>query len=183
MVYNGAEWAIVEKGGPRWLRRPTDGRRCGTGKVDGDSIPSLYGEYSFNLDDKGRIVVPSRFRQAFAQGYYLTHGPEASLYLLPLATWAGARARLEQMSRSTPELWMLRRLLHSGTYGTPDSQGRLLVPPGLREYASLVAGGPVTLIGVENRMELWNTSRWQALARRSVPPPSPMAEKFAELGL
>ncbi len=146
-------------------------------------MEALFGEYPFNLDEKGRICVPSRFRDVFADGYYLTHGPEGSLNLLPLATWTEVRARVAQLKRDDPQLWMLRRLLFSGTYGTPDSQGRLLVPPGLREYASLEAGGPVTLLGVENRLELWSTDRWRALARQSSAPASSMAQKFAEIGL
>jgi MraZ protein len=143
----------------------------------------FYGEYEHGLDDKGRVIIPQKFREALDPGYYLTRGLEGCLWLFPSAGWEDISAKLSETKLTHLQARLFERLLYSGTYGNVDRQGRLLVPSGLREYAQLSTGGQVVLIGVRNRFELWNVDRWRHASSPTAVADSGMAEKWAEIGV
>lgn len=119
----------------------------------------LIGEYQHNIDVKGRVAVPAKFRDDLGLQFYITKGLDGCLFALPLAEWN----RLEEKIRAMPisKARGLQRFFFSGAAEVqPDKQGRILIPQQLREHAGL--DKEITLIGTLNRVEIWNTENWKA---------------------
>jgi MraZ protein len=143
---------------------------------------AFNGEFEHNLDDKGRVIVPVRFRDALADGYFITRGLDGCLWLFPMVTWQGFSEKLTQSRITQHDARQLDRLLFSGTDGELDKQGRLNIPSSLRSHAGLDLGGPVVVLGVKNRIELWEPARWADITGQ-VAEDSHFAEQLGELGL
>ncbi len=119
----------------------------------------LIGEFQHNIDAKGRVIVPARFREDLGETFYVAKGLDKCLFVFPPAEWARLQARICAMPISKAR--KLQRFFFSGAAElVPDRQGRVLIPQPLREYAGLVKD--VTFIGAGGRAELWSTARWTA---------------------
>jgi MraZ protein len=118
------------------------------------------GEHGHTLDPKGRVVIPLVYRNALAEGVFLTRGMDECLWLFPSATWRTISSRLRQMRTFAARSRLRDRRLFAGTDTEMDAQGRLALPSTLRAHAGLVESGPVVVVGVNNRLELWNPERW-----------------------
>jgi MraZ protein len=121
---------------------------------------AFYGEYEHSLDDKGRVVIPVRYRPAFEDGYFVTRGLERCLWIFPLPTWEAVSEKLGPSPLTLEPARQLDRQFYAGIDGRLDRQGRFLIPPPLRDHASLDAGKPVVLVGVKNRIEIWKPEFW-----------------------
>jgi MraZ protein len=126
------------------------------------------GQYRHALDEKGRLSVPALFRRDTAGNaisrYKLTVGFEDSLFLFPLEYWqAVVEPQLLELSVMEREARMVTRMfLARAADCEPDKQGRIVVPAPLREFAGLEPEKDVIVIGMYNRVELWNVDRWLA---------------------
>jgi MraZ protein len=121
----------------------------------------FWGEFSHQLDDKGRLIVPARFRPHLSSGAILTRGLDRNLVIYPDSAWRDVTERLNQMPITHPTTRALRRLLFSGAVeATLDRQGRISIPAYLRAYAGLE--GEVLIAGMETFLELWEPSTWRA---------------------
>lgn len=121
----------------------------------------FWGEYSHQLDEKGRLIIPARYRPQLRQGAILTRGLDNNLVIYPDETWRAVSERLNELPITHPTARALRRLLFSGAVEISlDRQGRVLIPAYLREYAAL--DGEVLIAGMETFLELWKPSSWQA---------------------
>lgn len=121
----------------------------------------FWGEFSHQLDDKGRLIIPSRFRASLVPHAILTRGLDRNLVIYPHEAWRSVSDRLNQMPITHPTARALRRLLFSGAAELVlDRQGRILIPGYLRDYASL--DGEVLIAGMETFLELWEPSHWKA---------------------
>lgn len=143
----------------------------------------FYGEHEHSLDEKGRLILPARYRAAFEQGYFLTRGLENCLWMFTLPTWQQLTSRLSELGLTSLPARQLDRLLYSGTEGPLDKQGRLLIPPTLRSFAGLAENEPVIVVGVKNRIEFWNQERWNDLTAQLGENGSDFATALGELGL
>jgi len=119
----------------------------------------FLGTYTPRLDDKGRLILPAKFRDRLASGLVITRGQERCLYIFPMDEFA----RLAETARSTPLTSKaardyLRVFLSGASDEIPDKQGRVVVPVGLRAYAGLTRD--CTVIGADTRVELWETTAW-----------------------
>jgi MraZ protein len=126
------------------------------------------GSSNLTLDNKGRLVVPARHRDALLErcGGHLviTADPDQCLLLYPLPEWEVIQQKLYALSNIDPRVRTLQRRLAGQAVDTQmDAAGRLLVSPELREYAQLVRD--VVLVGQDNKFELWNRDTWKALAQ------------------
>lgn len=120
----------------------------------------FWGEYLHHLDKKGRLIIPARYRKELADGAILTRGLDQNLIIYPQATWQAVTQQINDMPITQPGARALRRLLFSGAVEMSfDKQGRVLVPPYLREYASIE--NEVLVVGMENFIELWEPECWQ----------------------
>ncbi|MDQ1484211.1 MAG: transcriptional regulator MraZ [Actinomycetota bacterium] len=119
----------------------------------------FLGTHTPRLDDKGRIFLPARFRDRLASGLVVTKGQERCLYIFPMDEFM----RVAETMRSAPVTNRvvrdyLRVFLSGASDETPDKQGRVTVPPNLREYAGL--DRDCTVIGAGERVEVWDTNAW-----------------------
>lgn len=119
----------------------------------------FMGTHSPRLDDKGRLVLPARFREGLAGGVVLTKGQDRSVIVWPAAEFAAYAARLNEASRSDARVRAYLRVLFSGASDeVPDRQGRIGVPQVLRDYAGL--DRDVVVVGNGNTCEIWDSETW-----------------------
>lgn len=124
----------------------------------------FYGEHEHAIDRKGRLIVPSKFRQALKEHdvktLYLTRGLDGCLFLFPEAEWRLAESRFKQIPFTKSEGRKFNRLFFSGAAEVSiDQLGRLLVPRTLKDFAQIKAD--VVIVGVSNRMEIWAKEKWR----------------------
>ena len=120
----------------------------------------FMGTYTPKLDDKGRLILPAKFRDRLAEGLVVTQGQEKCLDVFPSDVFMeeATRARAKGMtSRSGRD--QIRMLFSSAEEVVPDKQGRIAIPPPLREYAAI--SRDVVVIGAMDRVEIWEPSRWR----------------------
>ena len=119
----------------------------------------FLGTHAPRLDDKGRLVLPAKFREPLAAGVVLTKGQERSIVVWPAAEFAAYAERLSDASRSDAAVRAYVRVLFSGAFDEiPDRQGRVTVPPQLREYAGL--DRDVIVVGNGTTVEIWDAQAW-----------------------
>src|SRR5690606_32564197 len=141
----------------------------------------LWGEYAHHLDDKGRLIIPARFRPQLVHGAILTRGLDRNLVIYPQDAWQAVTERLNQMPITHPTARALRRLLFSGAVELSlDRQGRMLIPGYFGMYAGLKA--EVLIAGMETFLEMWESSGWRATLEE-VPLALADSPHLAELGI
>ena len=119
----------------------------------------LIGEYQHTIDQKGRVIVPARFREDLGDSFYVTKGLDGCLFVLSPGEWTRLQERVSAMPISKAR--GLQRFFFSGAVeAQPDRQGRVLLPQTLRDYAGLEKD--VTFIGASSRAEIWDTAHWTA---------------------
>lgn len=141
-------------------------------------LPRFTGSVEHALDEKGRLIVPARFRERLGAGFVITIAqPDPCLALYPSATWAELCNRLEAAPRKDDRFRRLIRHLFANTEEVAcDGQGRLLIPAGLRTYAGI--DRDVISIGALTRVEVWAGER---LAQHAAPQ-GEVADFMADLG-
>ncbi len=120
----------------------------------------FLGTYTPRLDDKGRLILPAKFRSQLAEGLVLTRGQERCLYVFPVAEFQRLHERAQSAPVSNKQARDYLRVLLSGAHDdVPDKQGRLNIPPELRKYAGL--SRDVAVIGTGGRAEIWDAAAWE----------------------
>jgi MraZ protein len=121
----------------------------------------LLGEYEHTLDDKNRLTLPAKFRQALGGGVVVTRGMDGCLFVFTRGDWDEfVSARLEGLNPFTKEARQMSRFMFAGATETElDKQGRIMVPPALLEHARL--GRDVVVAGVRDHVEIWDQAAWR----------------------
>jgi len=133
----------------------------------------FLGMHHPRLDDKGRLVLPAKYRDALAEGVVLAKGQDRALVLWPAKEFAAYAERLAEASRNDANVRAYTRVFFSGASDeSPDRQGRVTIPPALREYAGLERD--VVIVGAGQTCEIWAPTAWQTYMSQSEP-------KFADL--
>jgi MraZ protein len=141
----------------------------------------FLGEYVHTIDDKGRLVVPAKFRNALAGGMVVTKGVDRCLVIYPMDEWQAYRERISSLPTMDRSARDLRRLIFAGAVDiVPDAQGRFVVPQSLREYAGL--DGQVVIAGCDNYIEVWSPEEWAKVQARMTQNEE-NAERWATLGV
>ena len=140
----------------------------------------FYGEYEHAIDSKGRLIIPSKFREALksqhAQTLFLTRGLDGCLFIFPESEWRLAEARFKQIPFTKSEGRKFNRLFFSGaSEAVPDGLGRILLPKALKDFAEIDTD--VMIIGVSNRIEIWAKNRWKEFYNNSRQGFEELAEK------
>ena len=127
----------------------------------------FLGEFQHTLDPKGRVILPAAFREPLTEGLVMTVGLDNCLTVHPVADWQRVVAGLRKL-RSTDrrERSFARMMTASAHPDTPDRQGRITIPARLRDYASL--GKDITVVGADSRVELWDTTAWDAYRDQAI---------------
>lgn len=127
----------------------------------------FLGTYTPRLDDKGRLILPAKFRAQLAEGLVLTRGQERCLYVFPVAEFARMHERASSAPVSNKQARDYLRMLLSGAHDdVADKQGRLMIPAALRQYAGL--DRDVAVIGTGSRAEIWDAAAWEAYVSEHV---------------
>lgn len=117
----------------------------------------LIGQYQHNIDAKGRVFVPVKFREDLGEHFYVTKGLDGCLFVLSHTEWQRLEKKVQEMPISKAR--GLQRFFFSGAAEVEtDKQGRILIPQQLRDYAGLAKD--VTFIGTSTRAEIWDTDAW-----------------------
>ncbi len=142
----------------------------------------FIGEYHHQLDDKGRLAAPVKFRTDLAKGAVVTRGLDSSLFLLPLEEWGKLANRLSNLPLGQANSRAFARLMLAGAMDVKlDKQGRFIVPEYLREYAGLKK--KVVIVGVSTRIELWDEETWSTYRTKTEADAESIAEQLGELGV
>jgi MraZ protein len=121
----------------------------------------FLGTYAPKLDDKGRVILPAKFRQDLESGIVLTRGQERCIYVFSAVEFQRVHDRIRQAPLTSSGARDFLRLFLSGASSeAPDGQHRITIPTSLREYAGLERD--LTVIGVGDRAEIWATDAWTA---------------------
>ena len=122
----------------------------------------FLGTHTPKLDEKGRLILPAKFRDELADGLVITRFQERCLAIWPIATFVEVAQSVRGTS-SSQQVRDYQRMLASGASDeTPDKQGRITIPPHLRAYASLEKD--CVVVGAINRVEVWDATAWQQYA-------------------
>lgn len=124
----------------------------------------FYGEYAHALDKKGRLILPSKFRESakanYIEKFFLTRGLDTCLFMFTEEEWKTQEAKFKSMSFTKAESRKFNRLYFSGAVEiTFDKQGRMLIPKYLKDFAGIRR--EVMIIGVSNRIEIWDLKKWE----------------------
>ncbi len=123
-------------------------------------MAELLGTHEYQLDPKGRVSLPARFREAFAEGAFLTLGQDRCLYVFPRAEWDRVRAQVDALPLSdTASRAYQRAFLGQSGEAKLDAQGRVTIPPKLRELAGIRK--EVSVLGLGARMEIWDRDTYE----------------------
>lgn len=142
----------------------------------------LAGEYQHALDDKNRLTMPARIREALGERFMATKGLEKCLFVYPHVEWARVEERLRQVSFTRADARQFLRLFFSGAVECEvDKQGRILLPTNLVDYAGLERD--VVIIGVASRVEIWSKPEWERYRQDAEASYAALAESIVDLGL
>jgi MraZ protein len=142
----------------------------------------FIGEYQHVLDTKKRVAVPAKFRTKFKKGIVVTRGLDGCLFIYTANEWEKIAEKLGSMpvgEKGTRSF--IRMVLAGATDSKLDSQGRILIPEYLKEYASL--SKDVTIAGLFNRLEIWDTKTWDKYKKRAEKNQDEVAEQLGKLGM
>jgi MraZ protein len=140
----------------------------------------FLGRNSHNLDEKGRLALPARYREDLRDGVVITRGFEDCLLVYPMAAWAPLAERVSSLSIGDPDVRLLRRMLFANATDLMlDRQGRILVPAELRAHAGLEREAVV--VGMHSFIEIWSPSGWAAQDELVERDGASIAEKLAAL--
>jgi len=142
----------------------------------------FIGEYSHNLDDKGRLAVPKKFRSALSKGAVVTRGLDNCLFLYTKAEWAKLAKKLANLPFAQANTRAFARLMLAGAMDVKlDKQGRIILPEYLRTFAHLKKSTIVA--GLYNRLEIWDEKIWGAYTAKNEKEAIKIAEQMSELGV
>lgn len=142
----------------------------------------FIGEYSHNLDDKGRLAVPAKFRLELKKGAVVTRGLDNCLFLYTKKEWEKLAEKLAALPISQANSRAFSRLMLAGAMDVDvDAQGRIILPEYLRNFAGLKKAAIIA--GLYNRLEIWDEEKWNTYKGQTEAESGSIAERMAELGV
>ncbi len=142
----------------------------------------LMGEYQHSIDAKGRIIVPSKLREQLGEKFVVTRGLDGCLFGYPLSEWAKLEGKLDEMPLSKKDARTFVRFFYSAaTECEIDKQGRINIPNTLKNHADLTKN--CVIIGVSNRIEIWDEERWNEFSQEAEENFDTIAESMIDFGL
>lgn len=141
----------------------------------------FIGEYYHTIDEKGRIIIPARFREGLGERFIVTKGLDNCLFVYPRQNWEEIEQKLKTWPLTRADARAFMRFFFSGaTECELDRQGRILLPVNLREYARLEK--EVVIAGVSTRVEIWSRELWEKYLAETAAQYEALAEKMGDLG-
>jgi MraZ protein len=141
----------------------------------------LLGEYKHSIDNKGRLIVPAKFRDDLGENFIVTRGLDGCLFGYPMEEWKQLETKLKQLPLAKKETRAFTRFLYSAaTECSLDKQGRINLPNTLIGHASLEK--TCVVIGVSDRIEIWSEDRWTTFAEDANESFEDIAEEMIDFG-
>jgi len=145
----------------------------------------FYGEYHHNIDNKGRLIIPSKFRatikEAYIEKFYVTRGLERCLFVFTQNEWTQLQSKVKNLSLMKANARSFSRVLFSGAYeAVCDKQGRIMLPPHLIQYAEIKKS--IVVVGVATRFEIWSVETWEKFVKESLRNYEAIAEELVDRG-
>lgn len=141
----------------------------------------LIGEYIYTIDQKKRIAIPAKMRKALGKKAVITTGLDNCLVIYPIQEWEKLTKKLESLPNGQVDARGLARIMLSGAVDVElDKLGRILIPDYLKNYASLEKN--VAIIGLSNRIEIWNEQKWKVYKEKTTKEIGDMAARLQQLG-
>ena len=138
------------------------------------------GEYNHSLDAKGRVIMPSKFREALRNVFFITKGLDRNLLVFSAEAWNVFYEKLSKLPMADKNARGFSRLFLSGAVECEaDKQGRILLPSTLRSYAGI--NKDVTIIGNGDKIEIWSSENWNSYIDNL--DPDAIAENLCEIGI
>lgn len=142
----------------------------------------LIGEYRHTIDDKNRLSLPAKFRKEMGKTVVVTPGLDSCLFVFTAKSWEKLSGSLSDSSLLSSDKRSLNRYLLGGATEVPvDGAGRMLLSEHLREWGKLKS--KVVLIGVRDRVEIWDEAAWQAYRDTAAKNAEAVAEKLSSVGM
>jgi MraZ protein len=144
----------------------------------------FYGEYVHGIDPKGRIILPSRFRDAAKENniekFFVTRGLDKCIFMFSEYEWRIQEQKFKNLSFTKQEARTFNRMFFSGACDVvPDAQGRFIIPQYLKDYAEI--SKETIVLGVSNRIEIWDNATWKDFFKKSNSIFEQTAEKMMDL--
>lgn len=156
---------LVVKSGAKWGK--------GVGRL------MFMGEYQHSIDEKGRLIIPAKFREALGPSFVVTRGLDQCLFVYPQSEWAVMEQKLKALSLMKADARAFTRYFFSGaTECELDKQGRVNLPKTLTDHAKL--DKDCVVIGVSTRVEIWSKEVWEAYFAQSEESFNEIAEKLVD---
>lgn len=141
----------------------------------------FIGEYQHAVDNKNRMIIPSKFREELGARFVITKGLDGCLYAYTMDEWKIMEDKLKKLPLTSKDARAFVRFFFSGANEVePDKQGRVLIPQNLLEYAGIEK--EIVSIGVSTRIEIWSKARWDEYNNSDINFDE-IAEKMSELGI
>jgi len=139
----------------------------------------FYGKHEHTVDEKNRLTLPAKFRDALAAGVVLARGIDRNIDVYPRGSWDASVERIAELDSLTREAREMKRFVFAGaTVSELDKQGRVLVPPALHRHARL--GREVVVAGVHDHLEIWDRAAWADHVTKVEGSADDVAERLAE---
>jgi MraZ protein len=140
----------------------------------------FLGEYTHTLDEKGRLTLPARWREELGEEVVITRGLDPCLFVFPKSKFEIIAREYDRLGLGKSDARALSRFLFAKAIDdTPDKQGRIIIPPSLREFASI--NGEAVIVGANNRIEIWNALRYKELNAQLESNIGDMSERMADV--
>lgn len=142
----------------------------------------FIGEYQHTTDEKGRLIIPSKFREPLGGEFVMTKGLDNCLFVYPKAEWEIIEGKLKSLPLTNKDARAFVRFFFSGASECAlDKQGRVLIPGNLREHSKI--DKDTVIIGVSTRLEIWSKTEWESYNDDDSLSYDAIAEKMSELGI
>ncbi|MDO4680385.1 MAG: division/cell wall cluster transcriptional repressor MraZ [Aerococcus sp.] len=142
----------------------------------------LMGEYQHNLDGKGRLIIPAKWRTELGDSFVVTRGLDGCIFGYPLSAWEDVQKQMKALPLAKKNARAFSRFFYSAAAEvTIDKQGRINLPQSLLEFAHLEKA--CHIIGVNERLEIWDEETWQQTATDIQESYEDIAEDLFDFGL
>lgn len=140
------------------------------------------GEYQHSLDEKGRVIIPAKFRESLGATFVITRGLDNCLFVYPQNEWSQLEQKMKALPFTRADARAFTRFFFSGAVECElDKQGRVTIPGTLRSYGRLEK--ECIVIGVSNRVEIWGKEHWESYFHQSEDSFNEIAEKIVDFDL
>lgn len=142
----------------------------------------FIGEFQHNIDDKGRLIMPAKYRDLLGQEFVITKGLEGCLFVYTQEEWNKLENKLKNLPFTKKDARAFARFFFSGAVeGGLDKQGRVLLPSNLRTYAELKKD--VVIVGISSRIEIWSKENWEKYINQTEESYEELAEKLIDFDI